>query len=78
MKGFGFFVGGALLQIAGFKPALWLMAAMLASVLVNVIFSLPSELGKAKAIWYLVFKFDGCPALRRGCVSIATDRHLRA
>jgi predicted MFS family arabinose efflux permease len=49
MKGLGFFVGGALLQIAGFKPALWLMAAMLAIVLVNVIFSLPSELGKAKA-----------------------------
>jgi predicted MFS family arabinose efflux permease len=49
MKGFGFFVGGALLQVAGFKPALWLMAGMLAVVLVNVILSLPSELGKAKA-----------------------------
>jgi hypothetical protein len=49
MKGFGFFVGGALLQVAGFKPALWLMAAMLAVVLVNVLLNLPSELGKAKA-----------------------------
>ena len=30
MKGFGFFAGGLLLQLVGFKPALWLMAAMLA------------------------------------------------
>ena len=49
MKGFGFFVGGFLLQAAGFRGALWLMAAMLAAVLVNVLLSLPTELGKAKA-----------------------------
>ncbi len=49
MKGFGFFVGGLLLQTVGFKPALWLMAAMLAAVLVGVLASLPRELGKAKA-----------------------------
>lgn len=49
MKGFGFFAGGFLLEIAGFRPALWLMAAMLAVVLANVLFSLPRELGKAKA-----------------------------
>ncbi len=49
MKGFGFFAGGFLLEIAGFRPALWLMAAMLAFVLANVLFSLPRELGKAKA-----------------------------
>jgi predicted MFS family arabinose efflux permease len=49
MKGFGFFVGGFLLEIAGFRPALWLMAAMLALVLANVLLSLPRELGKAKA-----------------------------
>ena len=49
MKGFGFFVGGFLLQAAGFRAALWLMAAMLAAVLVNVLLSLPTELGKAKA-----------------------------
>ncbi|HEY5064554.1 MAG TPA: organoarsenical effux MFS transporter ArsJ [Xanthobacteraceae bacterium] len=49
MKGFGFFAGGALLEIVGFKAALWLMAAMLAIVLVNVLLSLPRELGKAKA-----------------------------
>jgi predicted MFS family arabinose efflux permease len=49
MKGFGFFVGGLLLQTVGFRSALWLMAAMLAAVLVNVLLSLPRELGKAKA-----------------------------
>ena len=49
MKGFGFFVGGFLLETAGFRGALWLMAAMLAAVLVNVLLSLPTELGKAKA-----------------------------
>jgi MFS family permease len=49
MKGFGFFVGGLLLQTIGFKPALWLMALMLAVVLANVLLSLPRELGKAKA-----------------------------
>jgi len=49
MKGFGFFAGGLLLQLVGFKPALWLMAATLAAVLVGVLMSLPRELGKAKA-----------------------------
>ena len=49
MKGFGFFAGGLLLQAAGFRPALWLMAGMLGIVLVNVLLSLPTELGKAKA-----------------------------
>jgi MFS family permease len=49
MKGFGFFVGGALLQFVGFRPALWLMAAMLAVVLVGVTVSLPRTLGKAKS-----------------------------
>ncbi len=49
MKGFGFFAGGLLLETVGFKPALYLMAAMLAAVLVNVLVSLPRELGKAKA-----------------------------
>jgi MFS family permease len=48
-KGAGFFIGGFLLQVAGFRPALWLMAAMLAVVLVGVMLSLPRTLGKAKA-----------------------------
>jgi MFS family permease len=34
MKGIGFFVGGLLLQVIGFKPALWLMAALIGVILV--------------------------------------------
>jgi MFS family permease len=49
MKGFGFFAGGLLLQLIGFKPSLWLMAALLGAVLIGVLMSLPRELGKAKA-----------------------------
>jgi predicted MFS family arabinose efflux permease len=49
MKGIGFFVGGLLLQNVGFRPALWLMAAMLAVVLANVLLNLPRALGKAKS-----------------------------
>ena len=48
-KGAGFFIGGFLLQVVGFRPALWLMAAMLACVLVGVVASLPRTLGNAKA-----------------------------
>ncbi|MBL8704302.1 MAG: MFS transporter, partial [Rhodospirillales bacterium] len=33
MKGVGFFLGGLLLEIAGFRPALWLMAALLGIIL---------------------------------------------
>jgi predicted MFS family arabinose efflux permease len=45
----GFFVGGLLLQLVGFHPALWLMAGMLGAVLIGVVSSLPTQLGKAKA-----------------------------
>ena len=48
-KGVGFFVGGLLLQLIGFRPALWLMAAVLALVLLGVLASLPRQLGRAKA-----------------------------
>ena len=48
-KGAGFFIGGFLLQVVGFRPALWLMAGMLAVVLVGVMLLLPRALGKAKA-----------------------------
>jgi predicted MFS family arabinose efflux permease len=47
-KGLGFFVGGFLLQAIGFRPALWLMAGVLALVLLGVVTSLPRQLGKAK------------------------------
>ena len=48
-KGAGFFIGGFLLQVAGFRPALWLMAGMLGIVLIAVLFALPRTLGKAKS-----------------------------
>jgi MFS family permease len=49
MKGIGFFLGGLLLDVAGFRPALWLMAALLGVILVAGLMLLPSQLGKAKA-----------------------------
>ena len=49
MKGFGFFFGGLLLETVGFRGALWLMAGLLAAVLLGIAVSLPRTLGKAKA-----------------------------
>ena len=49
MKGAGFFVGGFLLDAIGFKPALYLMAALIGLVFVLGIASLPRDLGKAKS-----------------------------
>ena len=49
MKGLGFFLGGVLLQVAGFRLSLWLMALMLALVLVGVVWLLPPMMGKSKA-----------------------------
>jgi predicted MFS family arabinose efflux permease len=49
MKGVGFFVGGLLLDTVGFTPALWLMATLLAVILIAGIALLPPALGKAKA-----------------------------
>jgi predicted MFS family arabinose efflux permease len=49
MKGLGFFLGGVLLQVAGFRLSLWLMALMLAVVLLGVVWSLPPMMGKSKA-----------------------------
>jgi MFS family permease len=49
MKGVGFFLGGLLLQTLGFQAALWLMAGLLALVLVGVVWSLPPMMGKSQA-----------------------------
>lgn len=49
MKGFGFFLGGVLLEAFGFSPALWLMAGALGLILAGVLLSLPALQGKAKA-----------------------------
>ena len=49
MKGFGFFLGGVLLEELGFRGALWTMAGLLACVLTGVLLSLPVQMGKARA-----------------------------
>ena len=49
MKGLGFFLGGLLLELLGFRMALWVMAGMLALVLLAVALSLPPMLGRSKA-----------------------------
>jgi len=49
MKGVGFFLGGLLLELLGFRGALWTMAALLAVVLAGVIAFVPTLMGKSKA-----------------------------
>jgi predicted MFS family arabinose efflux permease len=49
MKGFGFFLGGLLLEALGFPGALWAMAATLGAILIAVILSLPPLMGRATA-----------------------------
>ena len=49
MKGIGFFVGGLLLQAAGFRPALWIMAVLLLAVLAAVLRFLPPLFGRSKS-----------------------------
>ena len=48
MKGFGFFLGGVLLEAFGFSRALWLMAGALALVLIGIVLSLPALSGPSK------------------------------
>ncbi len=49
MKGLGFFLGGLLLEIFGFRGALWIMASVLAVILLAVKLSLPRLMGATKA-----------------------------
>ena len=49
MKGVGFFLGGLLLELAGFRTGLWLMAGLLAAVLAATLIALPSQLGRGGA-----------------------------
>lgn len=49
MKGVGFFLGGLLLEMLGFRAALWAMAAMLALILLGVLLALPPRMGRGKA-----------------------------
>ncbi|MGX9462061.1 organoarsenical effux MFS transporter ArsJ [Shewanella sp. A14] len=48
LKGVGFFLGGLLLTLLGFRGALILMAALLVCVWLFSLFSLKADLGKAK------------------------------
>lgn len=50
VKGFGFFLGAALLALVGFKVAVWGMAAVLAAILLAVLVFLPAGLpGRIKS-----------------------------
>ncbi|RON09910.1 MFS transporter [Pseudomonas brassicacearum] len=49
LKGVGFFLGGALLALLGFKSAVVAMAAMLGVIWIGSLFLLKKDLGKAKA-----------------------------
>ncbi|WP_099609444.1 organoarsenical effux MFS transporter ArsJ [Vibrio coralliilyticus] len=48
LKGVGFFIGGVLLSLIGFKYAVLLMAGVLTLVLIGSLIGLESDLGKAK------------------------------
>ena len=49
MKGVGFFLGGLMLELLGFRGSLWIMAALLGLVLLGVVLSLPPMMGKSRA-----------------------------
>jgi MFS family permease len=50
VKGLGFFLGAALLAVAGFEAAVWSMAAVLAAILIAVVLFLPAGLpGRMKS-----------------------------
>jgi predicted MFS family arabinose efflux permease len=49
LKGGGFFVGAALLELIGFRGALMMLAALLSAALITTALMLPSGVGKIKA-----------------------------
>lgn len=49
MKGIGFFIGGLLLDLIGFRGALWLFALVIGAIFVAGVTLLPRDLGRAKA-----------------------------
>lgn len=66
MKGFGFFLGALVLELLGFRGALWLMAGLLGVVLLGVLLSLPPLMGKnraSKSVKELFSKNTGINAL---------------
>jgi len=49
IKGFGFFVGGLLLQTVGFRYGLWLLSSLIVVALLLVITVLPQNIGETKS-----------------------------
>lgn len=49
IKGFGFFVGGFLLQTIGFKYGLWVLSGIILLVLALSVMSLPENIGETKS-----------------------------
>lgn len=49
LKGAGFFIGAALLQLIGFRATLWLLAGSLSLVLIATVLLLPSGVGRMKS-----------------------------
>lgn len=49
IKGFGFFVGGYLLQTIGFKYGLWSLASIIVIVLILSLIALPGNIGETKS-----------------------------
>jgi len=79
MKGIGFFLGGLLLEVLGFRGALCAMAGLLALVLVGVVSSLPPMMGKAKAsrsVRELFAKNPGINALAAARVALFGARDV--
>ncbi len=60
VKGFGFFLGAALLAVWGFEVSIWVMAAVLSVILVGVVIFMPSGLprGSKSAKFSQVFSKD--------------------
>lgn len=63
MKGVGFFVGGLLLELVGFRPGLWLMAGLLVVILLAASLALPKGLGRAGASKSMRELFSKSPAV---------------
>lgn len=63
VKGLGFFHGAALLALAGFRAAIWAMAAVLATILLAVVLFLPASLPgrmKSEEAWGSAIRSAGC------------------
>ncbi|MEM9123867.1 MAG: organoarsenical effux MFS transporter ArsJ, partial [Pseudomonadota bacterium] len=65
LKGVGFFVGAFALSVIGFAPALWVMAAALALVLIAIVVLLPRGMGQVKAALPLRRLLSKSPEINR-------------